>query len=171
MASLTPKEEEDLRIPRTAVNKLIKDFIPDIRVSNDAREFITECCNVFVHRLTREANTICEGQQKKTMSHEHVLSALDKVGLTPYRDQVQAVMQEVISKKHRQSTRLEHLGLSEDELYRRQQELFHQARQEQQLMDEEEWVAIQKTAPISAPIDPQSTSHNNPNSYDDEDDY
>ena len=168
MASLTPKEEDDLRIPRSAVNKLIREFIPDIRVSTDAREFLTECCNVFVHRLTREANIICESQQKKTMSHEHVLSALEKVGLSEYRDKVEAVMQEVISKKHRQSTRLESHGKPLDELYRHQQELFMQARLDTQNIEDEQWSAV-SSAPILTTLGSQLVS-NNPNSYDDEED-
>ena len=81
---------------------------------------------------------------------EHVLAALDKLGYGDFRkdaEEVCVVMEELVSmlspltsqvltevkesaaKRRRQSTRLENLGIPEEELLRQQQELFAKARE------------------------------------------
>jgi down-regulator of transcription 1 len=60
------------------------------------------------------------------------LEALDKLGFNDFkRDAVNVLndCKQAAAKRRRQSTRLENLGISEDELLRQQQELFAQARQ------------------------------------------
>ena len=68
-----PKEEDDLSIPRAALNKMIKELVPNVRVANDSRELILNCCTEFIHLLSSEANEICNRGHKKTISPEHVL--------------------------------------------------------------------------------------------------
>lgn len=140
------KDDEELTIPRAAINKLIKEVVPDIRVANDSREFILQCCSEFIHRITTEANTICESQQKKTMSAEHVLAALDKLGFSHYKSEAELVANDCKKKRRRQSTRLEHLGIPEEELLRQQQELFAKAREEQALIEQREWLQMQNAS-------------------------
>ena len=53
--------------------------------------------------------------------------ALDTLGFGSYKQEAQAVLQEakaVAAKKRRASTKLENLGIPEEELLRQQQELF-----------------------------------------------
>lgn len=140
------KDDDELTIPRAAINKLIKEIVPDIRVANDSREFILQCCSEFIHKITTEANLICESQQKKTMSAEHVLLALDRLGFSNYKSEAESVMNDCKGKRRRQSTRLEHLGIPEEELLRQQQELFAKARQEQALIEQQEWLQMQNAA-------------------------
>ena len=66
-------EEEELTIPRAAMNKMIKEIVPSVRVANEARELILNCCSEFIHLLASEANDICTQQQKKTINAEHIL--------------------------------------------------------------------------------------------------
>jgi histone H3/H4 len=68
------KEEDELSIPRAALNKMIKELIPNIRVANDARELILNCCTEFIHLVSSEANEICNKQSKKTISPEHIIA-------------------------------------------------------------------------------------------------
>lgn len=140
------KEDEDLTIPRAAMNKLIKELLPDIRVANDTRELILQCCSEFIRLITTQANVICEEQQKKTMSAEHVLVALDKLGLSSYKSEAEAVVQDNKGKRRRQSTRLEHLGIPEEVLLQQQQELFAKAKAEQQQVEQKEWLEMQNAA-------------------------
>ena len=52
---------------------------------------------------------------------------MESLGFGSYCDEAQAVLQEakaVAAKKRRQSTKLENLGIPEEELLRQQQELF-----------------------------------------------
>ena len=58
-------------------------------------------------------------------------SALGTLGFGDYKEEAKAVLQEakaVAAKKRRGSTRLENLGIPEEELLRQQQELFEKAR-------------------------------------------
>lgn len=158
MSSAEKGEEEELTIPRAAMNKLIKELVPDIRVANDSRDIILQCCSEFIRVVTSEANSICEEQQKKTMSAEHVMEALDKLGFSSYKTQAESAASDCKGKRRRQSTRLEHLGIPEEELFRQQQELFAKAKAEQQQREQEEWMKMQLDA---ASIGLPSTSQDN----------
>jgi histone H3/H4 len=140
MAEAVP--EEELTIPRAAMNKMIKEIVPSVRVANEARELILNCCSEFIHLLASEANEICTQQQKKTINAEHILGgncykcckvmerknnlthivvALDRLGFNDYRTDAEAVLKDckaVAAKRRRQSTRLENLGIPEEELLR-----------------------------------------------------
>lgn len=160
--SSTEKDDEELTIPRAAMNKLIKELVPDIRVANESRELILQCCSEFIRLITNEANAICEEQQKKTMSAEHVFEALEKLGLSAYRSEAEMVATDCKGKRRRQSTRLEHLGIPEEELLRQQQELFAKAKEEQARVEQEEWMAMQSAAMAQAQSSfPSSVNNNN----------
>ena len=100
-AELCPKrdrddEDDELTIPRAAMNKMIKELLPNIRVANDARELILNCCTEFIHLISSESNDICNQQQKKTISAEHVLAALDKLGYGDFRKDAEEVCDVVL---------------------------------------------------------------------------
>ena len=84
-------QDDELTIPRAAMNKMIKELLPNIRVANDARELILNCCTEFIHLISSESNDICNQQQKKTISAEHVLAALDKLGYGDFRKDAEEV--------------------------------------------------------------------------------
>jgi len=127
-------EDDDLSLPRAAINKLIKETLPQLRVSVETRDLIANCCNEFIHLLGSEGNEICNKQEKKTIMPEHIVEALDSLGFGSYVKDCERVLKEckhIASKKRRGSSRLENLGIPEEELLRQQQELFAQARREQ----------------------------------------
>ncbi|XP_058260136.1 protein Dr1 isoform X2 [Hemibagrus wyckioides] len=68
--------DDDLTIPRAAINKMIKETLPNVRVANDARELVVNCCTEFIHLVSSEANEICNKSEKKTISPEHVINGL-----------------------------------------------------------------------------------------------
>ena len=78
--------------------------------------------------------------------HHFSSLALDSLGYGDFRKEAENVMQEcrnVAAKRRRQSTRLEHMGIPEEELLRQQQELFAKAKaeaakQEQQLLQQQQ---------------------------------
>nr|CAG4643660.1 EOG090X0LUS [Ilyocryptus agilis] len=147
MAEQVP--EEELTIPRAAMNKMIKEIVPSVRVANEARELILNCCSEFIHLLASEANDICTQQQKKTINAEHILGALDRLGFNDYRTDAEAVLKDckaVAAKRRRQSMRLENLGIPEEELLRQQQELFARAREEQAAAEQAQWIQLQAEA-------------------------
>ncbi|ROT82124.1 putative protein Dr1 isoform X1 [Penaeus vannamei] len=127
MSVSSDQPDDELTIPRAAMNKMIKELLPNVRVANEARELILNCCTEFIHLLSSEANEICNQQQKKTINAEHILMSLDKLGFGDYRADAEAVLKDckaMAAKKRRKSTRLENLGIPEEELLRQQQELF-----------------------------------------------
>lgn len=71
LASTT--EDEELTLPRASINKMIKELVPSVRIANEARELVLNCCTEFIHLLSSEANEICNNLNKKTINAEHVL--------------------------------------------------------------------------------------------------
>ena len=133
---------------------MVKELCPNIRVSNDARELVLACCTEFIHLLSSEANEMCNNQQKKTINAEHVLMALDSLGYSDFKKDCEEVLEEckdVAAKRRRQSTRLENLGIPEEELLRQQQELFARARAEQEAQQQQVGLGILCFALISKP--------------------
>ncbi|KAG5275493.1 hypothetical protein AALO_G00120940, partial [Alosa alosa] len=141
--------DDDLTIPRAAINKMIKETLPNVRVANDARELVVNCCTEFIHLISSEANEICNKSEKKTISPEHVINALESLGFGSYIAEVKDVLQEcksVALKRRKASSRLENLGIPEEELLRQQQELFAKARQQQAELAQQEWLQMQQAA-------------------------
>lgn len=119
--------------------------VPTIRVANESRELILTCCTEFIHLISSEANVVCNERNKKTINAEHVLIALERLGFKDYKRDAEAVLvdcKEVAARRRRQSTRLENLGIPEEELLRQQQELFAKARQEQQAAEQAQWLSF-----------------------------
>lgn len=148
-----PAEDDELTLPRASINKMIKELIPSVRVANESRELILNCCTEFIHLIASEANEICNQSRKKTINAEHVLKALDSLGFGDYRADAEAVLQDckaVAAKRRRQSMRLENLGIPEEELLRQQQELFAKAREEQAQADQQQWLQLQEAAKIAS---------------------
>ncbi|CAG0888663.1 unnamed protein product, partial [Cyprideis torosa] len=120
-------DDDELFLPRTVMLKVIKAALPDIRVSVEARDLITACCSEFIRMLAKNAQNICNQQQKRTISGEHVIQALKDAGFEEYVDEAESTLKdcvEVVATKKKKSHRLEHLGIPEEELLRQQQELF-----------------------------------------------
>nr|XP_045369163.1 protein Dr1 isoform X1 [Camelus bactrianus] len=106
--------DDDLTIPRAAINKMIKETLPSVRVANDARELVVNCCTEFIHLISSEANEICNKSEKKTISPEHVIQALESLGFGSYISEVKEVLQEcktVALKRRKASPLLENLGI------------------------------------------------------------
>lgn len=123
--------------------------MPNHRVANDSRELILNCCTEFIHLISSEANDVCNKRNKKTINAEHVLEALDRLGFPDYKAEAEAVLndcKEVAAKRRKQSTRLEHLGIPEEELLRQQQELFAKAREQQAREEQQQWMDLQAAA-------------------------
>jgi len=143
MADNAAAVEDDLSLPRAAVNKMIKEMIPMIRVSNDARELVLNCCTEFIHLIASEANEICNKQTKKTISPEHVIQALESLGFHDYVKDVEGVYQQFKkqAQTRKKNNKLKNQGVSEEELLRQQQALIAKARAEQA---QEEWMHMQQ---------------------------
>lgn len=66
-------DDDELTLPRASINKMIKELVPRVRIANEARELVLNCCTEFIHLLSSEANDICNQNHKKTINAEHIL--------------------------------------------------------------------------------------------------
>uniref|UniRef100_H3B7Y4 Protein Dr1 n=2 Tax=Latimeria chalumnae TaxID=7897 RepID=H3B7Y4_LATCH len=147
MASASANSEEELTIPRAAINKMIKEILPSMRVANDARELVVNCCTEFIHLISSEANEICHRSDKKTINPEHVMQALESLGFGSCISEVKEALKECKTaalQRRKANSRLENLGIPEEELLRQQQELFAKAKQQQAELAQQEWLQMQQ---------------------------
>ncbi|XP_072104160.1 protein Dr1-like [Mobula birostris] len=147
MASASGNNDDDLTIPRATINKIIKEVLPNIRVANDAREMVVNCCTEFIHLISSEAYEICSQSEKKTISPEHTMQALESLGFGSYLSEAKEVLREckiVALERRKANSRLENLGIPEEELLRQQQELFAKAREQQAAQAQQEWLGVQQ---------------------------
>jgi histone H3/H4 len=146
-------DNDDLCIPRSAMYKLVKELVPQVRLSSEAKDLIVTACNEFIHLLASESNTVCEKQSKKLILPDHVLLALDNLGFGEYKEdcvEVMKQMQEEVGKRKELRNKLKKPGIPEEELLRQQNALFAEARKKQQLMESaEEWSRVQKEAQLA----------------------
>ena len=79
----------------------------------------------------------CIGKRLVFSQHVSYVPALDNLGFGGYKEDATAVLQEakaVAAKKRRGSSKLENLGIPEEELVRQQQELFAQVSKREKMM-------------------------------------
>lgn len=65
-------DDNEVGLPQKGLNMIIKDVLPDMRIANESRELLNQCCAEFVKYLSREAQRISSNDQRKTIYHEHV---------------------------------------------------------------------------------------------------
>lgn len=159
---------EDATLPKVVINKMMKEQIPNVRISNDARELITQCATQFIHLLSSEASEICEKvHNKRTISPEHAFTALENLGFgSMVKDGNNALndYRSAVAKKRRKSHRLENLGIPVEELLKQQQELFAKARMEAEAAEREEFEAAARQQAALARLH-QASSSATPESY------
>ncbi|KAI3384684.1 hypothetical protein SNEBB_000786 [Seison nebaliae] len=117
---------DEINVPRAAVNKVVKEIEPNLRLSGEARDLVVTCCNEFIRTLSRQANEICEEQNKHVMIGEHIILALDRLGFSEYKlkcNQALSATQDEFSRRRRDRDRSK-IGLTEEELIEKQNELF-----------------------------------------------
>ncbi|KAL2098006.1 hypothetical protein ACEWY4_007213 [Coilia grayii] len=143
----TSSKDDDLAITRSTINQILQETVPSVRVSNDARELVFNCCSEFLTHFSSVVSEMCDKSKKKMISPSHVFSALESLGFESYIPEVEKVLQDckTVARKKTKS-RLENHGIPEDELLRQQQDLFAQARQQQAQQTLKEWRDVQLTA-------------------------
>lgn len=160
--------DDEFCIPRSAMYKLVKELVPQVRLSGEAKDLIVTACNEFIHLLATEANQVCEKQSKKLILPDHVLSALDNLGFGEYKEdcvEVMKQMQEEVDKRKKLRNRLEKPGIPEEELLRQQNQLFAEARKQQQMIENaEEWTRVQQEAQLALQRQASTSGTNEANS-------
>jgi histone H3/H4 len=157
--------DDDLCIPRSAMYKLVKELVPQVRLSGEAKDLIVTACNEFIHLLASESNNVCEKQSKKLILPDHVLLALDNLGFSEYKDdcvEVMKQMQEETDKRKKLKSKLDKPGIPQEELLRQQNLLFAEARKQQQMIENaEEWSKVQQEAQLALQRQASTIQENN----------
>jgi histone H3/H4 len=122
--------EEKVSLPKATIAKLIKEILPeDIKCAQETRDLILECCIEFIHLITAEANEHCARDNKKVLTAEYVLRALETLGFENYAKEVKATYNKLKSESmEKLKTEPKRPTLSESELLKLQQDLFAKSR-------------------------------------------
>jgi histone H3/H4 len=124
---------DELSLPKATVGKIIQEMLPqNISCSKETRDLLVDCCVEFIHLVSSEANELCEKENKKTISPEHIEEALKILGFSSYVTQVHQALEEhnqnLQQERARKNSKRDTASIPEEELLRQQQELFEQAR-------------------------------------------
>jgi len=133
---MSADDDSEVGLPQKGINMIIKDVLPDVRVANETRELLNQCCVEFVRHLSKEAQTIASKDQRKTIYHEHVQKALANLGFPlEYQEAANSVLgecrQAAEQRLRRKHSRLDKCGIPEEQLYLMQQALIERARREE----------------------------------------
>ena len=80
-------ENDEQSLPKATINKMISDIIPEgLRLSNDLRDLLLESCTEFVLSISSEVTDISTKENKTTITPEHVIAALKKLGFDDFID-------------------------------------------------------------------------------------
>lgn len=125
--------QEEISLPKATVQKVIGEILPDnYSFTKDAREALIECCIEFLMIVSTESNDIADKELKKTISTGHVLHALENLGFGDYVPTLTEFIQEFKInskiKERRIGSKLRKSGLTEEELLKKQEELFKASR-------------------------------------------
>lgn len=123
---------DDLSLPKATVQKIISEILPsDIAITKEAREAITECSIEFIMILSTQLNDIAEKEAKKTIASVHVVKALEELGFQNYLEIVNKILdehKELLKGKEKKNNKFQNSGMTEEELLRKQEELFKKSR-------------------------------------------
>lgn len=114
------------------VQKIVSEIIPsDLAFAKDTRDVLIECCIEFIMMLSTESNEIAEKESKKTIAPEHVIKALQELGFIDYIEPIKDLIvehKEALKSREKKVGKLEQSGMTEEELLRKQEEMFAAAR-------------------------------------------
>eukprot|EP01027_Heterolobosea_sp_BB2_P010219 GEZU01015020.1.p1 GENE.GEZU01015020.1~~GEZU01015020.1.p1 ORF type:complete len:285 (-),score=75.03 GEZU01015020.1:69-923(-) len=152
-------DKEEATLPKATISKIIREILKnegDIRCANETRDLIVECCVEFVQMMSSQANEICEKENKKTISAEHIIKALQQLGFHDYVNEVTEVYDHhklEIMKQNKKQKAKKNSQLSEEELLKEQQRLIAQSK-----LKYETQMAAAAAAGGAVPFSPSTTA-------------
>ncbi|VEU19811.1 DEKNAAC100682 [Brettanomyces naardenensis] len=125
--------QDEISLPKATVQKIIGEILPrDYSFTKDAREALIECCIEFLMIVSTESNDIADKELKKTISTDHVMSALENLGFGDYVSTLNEFIDQFKInnkiKERRIGNKFQNSGMTEEELLKKQEELFKASR-------------------------------------------
>ncbi|KRH93304.1 Class 2 transcription repressor NC2, beta subunit (Dr1) [Pseudoloma neurophilia] len=130
------KPEEDLTLPRSTIDKIL--IYHKLAVPRTIRHHLTKLGDQFILEASLQANFLCEKEKKKTISHEHILKALENMDFN-FEKELLEVLEEnknISKKKPSRVNKLETSEFTLEELKAQQAKLFKNARIEYENMEQ-----------------------------------
>ncbi|KAG8777207.1 negative cofactor 2 transcription regulator complex subunit ncb2 [Serendipita sp. 411] len=124
--------DDELSLPKATVNKYVAELLgPSMSASKETLQLILDCCIEFIHLVSSESNEVCEKESRKTISPDHVLTALKALGFEKYIPELEEVLKDhkqiVKSDRDRKAAKMQDNDMTEEELVAMQQSLFAQS--------------------------------------------
>ncbi|KAI9115574.1 hypothetical protein K1719_013243 [Acacia pycnantha] len=77
--------EQDQYMPVANVIRIMRRILPPhAKISDEAKETIQECVSEYISFITSEANQRCQQEQRKTVTADDLLWAMEKLGFDDY---------------------------------------------------------------------------------------
>lgn len=119
---------EEHFLPKTSINKLIKDNISSsVRVSADFRDVIADCGVEFIHIIAGQSKDEAASANRKTLSTDHVIQALKDLGLGAYVEELRVLLD---SQRKDGTKKTHNEELSHEEKVRLQRECEEKAKEQ-----------------------------------------
>ncbi|XP_011494509.1 PREDICTED: DNA polymerase epsilon subunit 3 [Ceratosolen solmsi marchali] len=84
---------EDLNLPNAVVTRIVREALPDgVTVAKEARAAVAKAASIFILYLTSSANIIAKKSNRKTVSGQDVIQAMEDIEF----DQFIAPLQEAL---------------------------------------------------------------------------
>lgn len=127
-------------LPKATINKLISEIINTARfknlkiaVSKDYKAKVTEYGIIFLQLIVGECIELILKENKKTITHEHVIKILNNLEFNDYIPLLEKVVvekQQLLQKKQEKNLNFKKKNslVSEEELLKQQELLFQQSR-------------------------------------------
>ena len=133
------RNEDDLSLPRSTIDKIITHN--KLAVPRYMRDILIKYCDQFIAYIALKSNFLCEKDKRKTITHDHVLKALEEIGFAKFLDECKEIYQENLNLSKMKPSKINKLKTSKftiEELKEQQSKLFENARKEYENMEFEE---------------------------------
>lgn len=126
------KNDDENSLPKATVDKMVSSMLPkNTVVPKESKEIFQSGCIHFLNMLTLEANKACEDEKKKTISYDHIYTALKNLGFENYIDECikeHGNYEKYIRQKPSKIDKFKDSGLTLEELHDQQTKLFQNAK-------------------------------------------
>lgn len=84
---------EDLNLPNSSVQKIIKEAIPDnVNVGKDARSALSRAASVFILYVTSQASKEAQKVNRKSLLGQDVITALEELEFEDFVEPLQELL-------------------------------------------------------------------------------
>lgn len=126
-----------------SISKYLGKILPEgTKCEKSALEFLSQSCTEFIHLITTQANELCDQENKKTITPDHIVRSLKMLEFTGYvepaLEELERANKEKEQKPKKKKKKLEDLGIPMEQLRQEQEALFKRARTEMEKRMQEE---------------------------------